>query len=130
MASIVYTATRTISSGHSASAVYTLDFDPQELLPSKKTMKDPSESLDGTVESILHYTGRVWLVRTDLIVQANLELWHEFFDSVINGETFTFDAHGTSGSPDNIQNVTMEVDGQISNVGPLHYDFSFSVKVL
>lgn len=131
MSSITYTAIDrgNLATGHTAGLVYSIDFGAMELLPTRKSFKNESMSLDGSKESILLRVENYWQVNSGLVTQSNLELWEEFFESVLNNETFTFDAYGTSGSPDNAVSVTMEQSDSISHSGKVRYQYTFTVKV-
>jgi len=129
MSSIVYTALRNLASGHTSGLPYTLDFGAQVLTPLSKTNKSEVKSLDDSRLAVLHGITKFWQVSSDLIAKTELPLWEEFFDSVAARESFTFDAYGDSGTPDNIQNVTLEGEPSLTRKGNLFFVYSFKVKV-
>lgn len=74
-----------------------------------------------------------WRVTTDKFAEAARADWEEFLNSVDLGEEFTFDANGTTASPDNPVTVTLregtgEVD-RLRNVAEFHATFEV-VEVL
>lgn len=132
MPSVTYTALRSLKAGHSASVAYTIDFDAQALSKSYKTEKKSVRSLGGNTETMRIRRDAFWDVRTDLLTDAELDDWREFLASTDANETFTFDAYGTSTSPDNAISVEREDDSESEErVGDsMYYTVSFKVREL
>jgi hypothetical protein len=131
MASVTYTALRRIISGHSASTSYSIDFEASRIDPALNFTRDFGISLDGTTEGILSRVEDTWAVTTSFIDSTDLSQWKEFLASVAAAEGFTFDAYGTSGSPDNPETVILTGQPTIQRVTTtLIYQVTFNVRVI
>lgn len=131
MASVTYTALRSIIAGHSSGTDYTIDFNAQALDPSYKVVKNTSQSLGGQTEVMRVRKDAFWDITSDYLEQADLAQWKEFLDSVDAGEAFTFDAYGTSASADNPISVErVDDDGAPKRIQAQLYTISFKVREL
>ena len=131
MSYVEYTAKRRIISGHTAETTYQMDFSSTTLNQSLNIAGSRSVALDGTTEGVLDYVADVWGVTTAVVEAADLPQWYEFLASVAAAESFTFDAYGTSGSPDNAQTVILDGTPSISRIDMLtKYQVTFNARVL
>ena len=131
MSSVTYTAKRRIISGHTIDTEYDIDFDSTLLDQQMRLVGSQSVSLSGTTEGINNRVSDIWTVRTEIFADASLDSWKEFLASVAAAETFTFDAYGTSGSPDNAQSVILEGQPSITRMDKaMKYQITFTVRVL
>ena len=132
MASVTYTALRSIIAGHTSGTAYTIDFNAQVLDRSKKAVSNKSQSLGGQTEILRVRKDVFWAVTSDYITEADRPQWEEFLDSVDAGEAFTFDAYGTSASPDNAISVELDsADYDVKRVDAIqYYTFTFKVREL
>ena len=107
MTAITYTATRNISSGHSASTEYQLECEMVQLDPSIQAQKQRNQSQGGNAEVILHRIDTGYSFKSSYIEDTDKAVWDEFLHSVAGGESFVFDAFGTIASADNEETVVM-----------------------
>jgi hypothetical protein len=103
MSIFTYTALRELAPGTTVSTVVTRDF---RLLTNRLSVRPKGKqntSLSGAVEAILLRTEKHYNCQTQLIDPTGLDeaKFIEFFASVMNAETFTFDRFGTIAQPDN-----------------------------
>jgi|GEM_PF-3913267 len=93
---------------------------------------ETSESLNGaSVET--SYLGRVkrYELITDPIDLSDWPMWEEFWHSVAGGASFTLDAAGTEGSPNNAITVKFVPNTWKENdPGPRHRVYQFEVRVV
>jgi len=131
MASVTYTAKRNISSGHTLSTQYTMDFTMSRADRRHNVYNRQSESLNGTRETLRYYGSEFYDITVNEIEHADLPLWREFIESVDGGETFTIDIYGTEASPDNPVTATLEsnyyAEQRIQTT--LYYNISFRVRI-
>lgn len=109
MSHINFTALRHIAAGHTVDTAYDLDFEMSNYNTSGRTDRRINKTINGTRETVRMYDEMSADVTVAVISEANLELWEEWFFSVDNDESFTFDAWGSSAVPDNP--VAVRLDG-------------------
>jgi hypothetical protein len=114
MASVAYEARRGIISGHTFGADYTLDIDLEAIArPSGDDLKNRSESLSGTVETLFFGERRIWqlTIAPFAINSAMAGQIFEFVRSTADGQQFSIDPYGTADTPVQPLNVIREDDG-------------------
>jgi hypothetical protein len=114
MASVAYEARRGIISGHTFGADYTLDLDFEAIArPNGDDLKNGSESLSGTVETLFFGERRVWqFTIAPFAVNAGIAgQIFEFVRSTADGQQFSIDPYGTVDTPVQPLNVIREDDG-------------------
>lgn len=102
---------------HGLNQLYGIDFELRALVPSTADKKSVVNSQGGSRESILYREDNFLNLITHYIDEVSLNYWQEFFSSVKNNETFTFDRTGTSGTPVNPTNCELEGNYTLSRVG-------------
>lgn len=102
MTAVVYTASRSLISGHTVGGVYSLDLScdsPGGLEPRREVSRRRIPVISGKASEVLRYYGRMeWQVRLAPLSGAALLAVQEFLDSVEDA-TFTFDPYGTVAVP-------------------------------
>ncbi len=103
MSIFTYTATTDLAPGTTSMEIVTRDI---RLLTNRRqgrAIVKQNTSISGAVESLLHRSEKHYNCQTALLIPEELpELqFIEFFGSVQNAETFTFDRFGTIAQPDN-----------------------------
>lgn len=130
---IEYIATRNLASGHDVDTQYEISVFAQELDPTVSAEVERNISLDRTgVESELRGIDRLYDVQTDHIpIGQETAEFEEFLQSVINGETFTFDPDSDDAT------VVSPVTAMLESTRyrprrsiPGHYQYSFQVRIL
>jgi hypothetical protein len=107
----VYTALRSISSGHAVDTEYSIVIGGQAIDPRRKRIVDQSIALDQSVETDLHGLEQLWTVTTDwLKTPEDRAIFAEFLDSVSGGEPFTFDPYAPTDSAVAPLNVILDSD--------------------
>jgi hypothetical protein len=96
MATITYTAKRSVISGHTAGTVYDIEIDFAKFDPSKERHIETAVSLSGNTQTRLHRIDNLYDIETDSIPEALQPQVEEFFDSVAGGELFTIDLFGVT----------------------------------
>ena len=79
---------------------YQIEFGCRKLEPSRQIKRHDHVAVGGNSRSVLHRIDSLWDVETGRLLESQMPQWDEFFASVAAGETFTFDAYGTIGTPD------------------------------
>jgi len=94
--------------------------------------KNTHTALDNTTETIFHRRDRVFDYSSDLISNTDLTdaYWCEMLDSILGGETFTFDYNGSIATPVSAGDAIMVGEPRYSAVGALFTRVSFTVKML
>lgn len=131
MPSVTYTAKRRVISGHTAGVSYSVDFDADVLQPNFPQKVDHVEALDGSRDTLLWNVRETWSVTVTAIAAAQLNAWLEFLQSVVGGESFTFDPYGTAAAP--VSPLTVELEGEFSTPRhgeTMYFNPAFSVRVL
>lgn len=113
---------------HGLGEAYTIDFGSRAIENSITAETNESITIGGVIESIFLRQNDFWDVTSGLIARADKKYWDEFFGSVMAREIFSFDAYGTSGSPDNPINVTLDEVPKIQREAMSDY-FRMSFKV-
>jgi len=101
MSAVTYTATRDVTSGHSAATEYTIDLRLIDIGHGKDVGKEELASLDGSPETTSWRNLKTWQVTTGAVRANELLLLREFLESVSEGEQFDFDEFGSAGAPHN-----------------------------
>jgi hypothetical protein len=106
---VLYTAARSVISGHTAGNSYTLDLALREKDRKRRVKKDIAESLDGHVFTTYHH-GRVsWSIKSRPLTLTETLAWREWLDSVEDGQLFSFDPDFAAGaSPHHYRGVILE----------------------
>jgi len=74
---------------------YNFDFSAVELTRSNSTIRNQSKALGGAVETLRHRDEILWNIQSEWIAKNSLTNIRRFLDSVLDGQTFTFDPYGT-----------------------------------
>ena len=103
MSIFTYTASTDLAPGTVSMSTVTRDI---RLLTNRRqgrAVVRQNTSISGSVESLLHRSEKHYNCQTGLLVPGDLPDLRiiEFWGSVQNGETFTFDRFGTIAQPDN-----------------------------
>lgn len=131
MSTVTYVAARGVIGSHTLGASYTLEFAGELLAPTYDVVGTESVSLSGLRVGRLHRFEHQWQVQTPIIDEADVPAWEEFLKSVAAKERFTFDAYGTTASPDNAETVVMIGRPTRTREGSTkRYRFSFNVAVV
>lgn len=109
MTAVTYTAKRSITSGHVEDTEYTIDLRCNDIVPGKDVGKSESRAMDGSTETVAWRNLQTWNIVTAAVVGDEHDLVLEFLESVLFGETFTFDEFGSASSADNP--ITVVIDG-------------------
>lgn len=130
MAAVTYTATRSLIAGHTAGVEYDLDIPLASLQRSTREIKETTEALSGTEETLLHRIEVQWACGSSGIDEADMPALREFLDSTAGGEAFTFDAYGSVATADDPRTCIRQGNGTRENrIGMTRkYRVSFSVK--
>lgn len=130
MASIIYTAKRSLIDSHSAETEYSFEVALNKFERSPKREKETSASLSGNRFTVLHRIDMFFEVSTVPIKDISLIYqMREFLDSVAAGESFIIDAFGTELQP--YQQKVVEIDGDYSeSMVDISGYYAFSFKVL
>lgn len=99
MAVITYTARRSLIGGHSIGVAYQIETMFWARPRARVYHGHQSVTLSGLVESHLYRIEGSYQITSDIVAPANLGLWREFIDSVMNRETFNIDFTGTIAAP-------------------------------
>jgi len=129
---ISYTAKRNLIAGHVSGSVYNVECTPELLNPITNFNREQVTTLSGTQHFNLLNIDEGWKVKSAWIQSSDEQKkWKEFLHSVAGGETFSFDAYGTSASADNVQSVVlMSSDASPLRVGTTNiFQYDFEVKV-
>lgn len=100
MTAVTYTAKESLTPGHVAGTVYTIEFRCRARDPGKDIRKSERRALSGKTETLLWRNKNTRQVTTGAVQGAEREIIREFLESVIGGETFLFDEFGGDGQPD------------------------------
>lgn len=102
MSIFVYTARSELAPGTVDLSVVTRDFRLLSTRHNRKPVARRSTSISGAVESLLLRTEKYYNCQTQLLEPNGIVEAHiiEFFASVENSESFTFDRYGTIAQPD------------------------------
>lgn len=108
---ITYTAERSLSPGHIQGSSYTISVRTISRGVRKDVAKKSLQSMSGkNVETNLWRNNKKLNIQTASVRGGERELILEFLESVIGGETFSFDEFGYAGSPDNAVNAWLDGD--------------------
>lgn len=99
MASVTYTAKRSLLPGVVANDEVTFDFFVDGLDRRTQPKTTSSRSLSGKQESHRDRTDIVWSVSFSPQLEADFGQIRQFLDSVDGGEAFIFDPYGTAAAP-------------------------------
>lgn len=122
---IEYTATRElVGSGDAEIEVAVSNINRMMQVEGSESVSISGESRESQLDRLEFR----WPIVTVPVHIDNLPRWREFAASVANGETFTFDAHGTEASADNPITASM-IRGSFkeSRIGGPYVQFSFEV---
>lgn len=134
MAFVIYTAKRSLVTGHALDSTQSFDF---RCVPtrSRTVERRQARSLSGASETN-YFSGKYeFNVRTALLSTVDAApLFREFLDSVESGETFTLDPYGTLSAPSEPTQVTLTGRNYSEDVPDLmvvqHYQFQFTVRAV
>jgi len=108
---------------------YTLDSGVSELTPDDVPDTDTRISLSGIETTLLHRIDEYWNIQTIAVPETDRLQWKEFIASVAAGESFTFDAFGTSVTPDDPINCKIIGKGIMNRLQNSDYfQIGFRVK--
>lgn len=130
---IEYIATRKLASGHNVDTQYEISVIAEQLDPVVEADVQRQISLDRTgIESELRGFDRLYNVTTDVIpIGQETAEFEEFLESVINGETFTFDPDSDDATVVNPVSAMLESTSyRPRRAIPGHYSYSFQVRLL
>lgn len=131
---IAYIATRNLAAGHDVDTEYEIVVIAQTMDRSVSADVNRQISLDRTrVESELRGFDRLYDVVTDHIaIGAATNEFEEFLESVINGESFTFDPDSdVAATAVNALTAILESEGYRPQRNlPGHYQYAFTVRIL
>ena len=97
MATITYTAKRSLISGHTAGEEYTIDLPLEDWTPESEPETNSVTSLGGKKFESLHRIEKSWSAgSTPIDDSALIETVDEFFDSVAAGEVFDIKPFSTT----------------------------------
>jgi len=137
MTAITYTAQRSLSAGHVQGAEYSTSIRLASLEHDRDILKNTARALSGRTETLLIRNKRIWRVTSAILIGGELELMREFLQSVVSGETFSFDEFGYESSPN--EPVDVILDGTYSESRALRqgdggakdgFRFSFTCREL
>ncbi len=115
-----------------SSNTWALEFNAVSAPRNPTTNKIEVMSLDETTQTIvINSSGMTYSVTTELVAYGSA-VWlqfMEFFNSVREGESFSFDWRGTVASPDNLETVKLVGNYTETYVDADLYRFSFTVRV-
>lgn len=132
MTAITYTAKDRgkLVSSHTAGLIYSFDVDLKGWLPKASRKIKQATSLSGVVETLLHREDETVDILTAPIKDVFLEeQLNEFFSSVMGGESFEIDLHGSTSAENDPQNATLKGDFTASRQG-LNNTPSFRFTIL
>ena len=108
MASITYTAKRSIATGHSSNIQYQLDISLQSASRKRAPVVELQVALSGQREASRIRADVSWGITLAPIHYSNLEFYREWLDSVEDrAQIFTFDPYGTIAVPVAAKSVYM-----------------------
>ncbi|MAD69943.1 MAG: hypothetical protein CL538_05405 [Alcanivorax sp.] len=138
MATITYTAKRSLMAGHVEGEEYSLEIPIEDWTPQRERVTEEVTALGGKEFQTFHRKDRLWSVSTvplDAIGQVEpddallVEQLQEWEDSVQAGEVFQIDPFGTAEVPAQPINVTLKGDVSDSLVNTVgYYRYSFKVR--
>lgn len=131
MASITYTATREIASGHAANSLYAFDIGLETQDRSSKHTRTRHKSIGGQTETWLQSIDTFFDVKVEPveISDARLGYMREFLASVADGSQFLIDFDGTVAAAVNPQSFELESDNyKESRLGPRYIQMAFKVR--
>jgi len=122
---IDYTETRNLV----GSGVSELDFKAEPSRRKVNTVSAESVSDSGVNREVqLSRYDIEWSVKTVPLPDSNNDRWLEFEESVLAGETFTCDIHGTKAAPDNAVTMSMKKNSFVATrLSPAWWSYSFTV---
>ncbi len=104
-----------------------LDIVTQSVTRSTEFNRNQNVSLGGNTETLFNRQDNFWNTRTTLIDDLNIKYHRQFFDSVINGQTFTFDPYGITAAPVDPKQVIFEnnkyTEGRQGQLDKFRVDF-------
>jgi hypothetical protein len=103
MSIFTYVATTDLAPGTVDQSTVSRDIRLLTSRPQRRGIVKQNTAISGAVESLLHRSEKHYNCQTGILVPDDLPDLHvlEFWGSVQNGETFTFDRFGTIAQPDN-----------------------------
>lgn len=111
MSSIAYTSVDRgyLTSGHLTATEYSIDFEVSSRDQRFKTINTQVRSYSGVQETLYNRIDEMWSITATFLTQSQYDLFVEFYSSVANGESFSFDLTGTNAVPGPISKTcTME----------------------
>lgn len=130
MASIIYTAKRSVIDSHSELTEYEFEVALNKFERSAKRDQETSPSLSGLRYTVLHRIDIGFDVSTIPIKDTDLlDQMREFLDSVAGGESFSIDVFGTALAPNNALELILDGD-YTENMVDISGYYAFSFKVL
>lgn len=106
--------------------VYSIDVDITTGTPSKKTIRNVTKTLDGSIKSLKHRDEHYMDVTLLPVERGVFDVNRRFLDSVDNGQVFSLDLYGTVAVPFDPINYKMESDGYTEGrIGVNHFQASF-----
>lgn len=129
---VEYTAARNLSSGHSASTSYYINFRASNFQTRYNGVRNQQVALSGSREVIGLRVENIYSVTATMIDGDDLDLWKEFLSSVAYGESFTLDIGFTATYASQVNPLTVKLLSESWNEVMLdhtgdYYEISFEV---
>lgn len=136
MASVTYTARRSLAPLHAAGSDYVLRLMLINADPVPKRLATMTETMSGAVETLYFGRAQTWDVTLAAMQLSQAALIIEFLESTYDGQVFDFDPYGWPGQPRLSMQVVRSDDGysarralQLMRGGHDDYfNFSFQVR--
>ena len=131
MSIFTYTATTDLAPGTTSMEIVSRDI---RLLTSRRrgrSVVKQNTAISGAVESLLHRSERHYNCQTAVLIPNDLPDLQliEFYGSVQNAETFTFDRFGTIAQPDNpVTCIMVSKTLTTSERGKVFNQYSFVIR--
>ncbi len=131
MGVISYIAKRSIIGGHTAGIEYKIETSFQDVDAFDKVAGTQINMLNADTEYELDNIRDFYHLTSDLVDDADLDEWKEFFNSVAGRESFNVDLTGTIAAPGTDLASILERGGyQPLRDGNLTYRFTFDIRLL
>ena len=133
MATIIYTAKRSLAPGHVEGEEYLLEIGILDDANRRvATEKDVQRSLGGAMETLRHRHDVMWTLTLEPTQGKNMPLVREFLDSTDGGEAFSIDLYGQYAQMVNVKRIdTQYSETAFMRVGSADADyFQAQIEVL
>lgn len=130
MASVSYTAKRSLRAGVTLNDPIDYDFEVSAVDRSTKPIVGQKTSLSGWQETVRDRTDELYKVVTIPVLESDFDHFRQFLDSVDGGEFFTFDPYGTNAVPVQAMNCVLAMKGyREKRVSQRYISVAFTVRV-